>query len=76
MMNKAFVYILNGLISVRPLEASPNQIVLVGQSPAPHGFFPCIHYLIVNLSHEGNTSNIIRTVLRIDIIHTKLLHLS
>ncbi len=31
-MNKAFVSILNELISVRPLEASPNQIVLVGRS--------------------------------------------
>ncbi len=38
-MNKAFVSILNGLISVCPLEASPNQIVLVGRSPAPPSSF-------------------------------------
>ncbi len=38
-MNKAFVSILNGLISVRPLEASPNHIVLIGWSATPHGFF-------------------------------------
>ncbi len=31
--------VFSGLISVRPLEASPNQIVLVGWSPAPHGSF-------------------------------------
>ncbi len=31
---KAVVSILNRLISVRPLEVSPNQIVLVGRSPA------------------------------------------
>ncbi len=39
-MNKAFESILNRLISVCPLEASPNQIVLVGWSPAQHGCFP------------------------------------
>ncbi len=44
-MNKVFISILNGMISICPLEASPNQIVLVERSPAPHGFFPCIHYL-------------------------------
>ncbi len=31
---KAVVVHFNRLISVRPLEASPNQIVLVGRSPA------------------------------------------
>ncbi len=28
-----------------PTRPSPNQIVLVWRSPAPHGFFLCIHYL-------------------------------
>ncbi len=32
----------------------PNQIVLVGRSPAPHGFLlPRLHHLIFNSSHEG-----------------------
>ncbi len=36
-----------------PAGGCPNQIVHVVQSPTPHSFFPCLDYLIVNLSHEG-----------------------
>ncbi len=43
---KAFVSILNRLISVRPLEVSPNQIVLV--------IFRAYLMGVVILSHEGN----------------------
>ncbi len=32
-------------ISVPPTRCSSNEIVLVGRSPAPRGFFLCIHYL-------------------------------
>ncbi len=50
---KAVAVHFNRLISVCPLEASPNQIVLVGRSPTLRGSFSMQYYLIVNLSHEG-----------------------
>jgi len=49
---KAVVFVLNSSICVNPRAADPNQIVLVGQSPA-RLLLPCLHYLIVNSSHEG-----------------------
>ncbi len=37
-----------------PTGSCPNQIVLVGRSPAPHGFLLLhLHHLIFNSSHEG-----------------------
>ncbi len=49
-MNKVFISILNGMISICPLEASPNQIVLVVLVASFHAY---IIFLFI-VSHEEN----------------------
>ncbi len=41
----ALVSNFNGLIAVRPPESFFQSNCFCGRSPAPHGFFLCIHYL-------------------------------
>ncbi len=53
---KAVVHF-NRLISVRPLEASPNQIVLVGRSPAH--IVPFRHTKYTVIFHVENSKSLI-----------------